>query len=158
MLELAVAAKSSALVFWAEEEMQSNLQDVKKITKKNYLKLELNYSLENHLKRAEYWNSRQQEEKWSYFEKSVCILMREVILGENRHLSCTRAAAGGMSGTDLTLPLTFSCWTDKNYSHWQQLMRTSEWSQFHKRSLLELKVAFLLQNIVESLKRFPLLN
>lgn len=29
MLGLAVAAKSSALVFWAEEEMQFNLQDVK---------------------------------------------------------------------------------------------------------------------------------
>lgn len=37
MLELAVAAKSPALVFWAEEEMQSNLQDVKKITKKKIM-------------------------------------------------------------------------------------------------------------------------
>lgn len=30
MLGLAVAAKSFALVFWAEEETQSNPQDVKK--------------------------------------------------------------------------------------------------------------------------------
>lgn len=77
---------------------------------------------------------------------------------ENRHLSCTPTAAGGMSGTDITLPLTSSCWTDKNYSHWQQLMRTSEWSQFHKRSLLELKVAFLIQKYCGELEMLPSLE
>lgn len=130
---------------------------LKKITKKNYVNLELNYSLENHLERVEYWNSRQQEEKWSYFGKSVCILIRGYSW-ENRHLSCTPTAAGRMSGTDITLPLTSSCWTDKNYSHWQQLMRTSGWSQFHKRSLLELKVAFLLQKYCGELEMLPSLE
>lgn len=38
MLGLAVAAKSSALVFWAEEEMQFNLQDIKKKKEKKIFK------------------------------------------------------------------------------------------------------------------------
>lgn len=37
-------------------------------------------------------------------------------------------------------------------------MRTSEWSQFHKRSLLELKVAFLLQKYCGEPEMLPSLE
>lgn len=37
-------------------------------------------------------------------------------------------------------------------------MRTSEWSQFLKRSLLELKVVFLLQKYREELEMLPSLE
>lgn len=63
---------------------------------------------------------------------------------KNRHLSYTPSVAGGMSGADITLPLT--CLLDRQKL--QPLAAVNEnirMDQFHKRSLLELEVAFPFQ-------------